>query len=200
VPLFSARPGGGRRQGRLRFGGHKALRRKQKTCANRTSNNRSHTYLSCRTQQTELQLSLKTVIIWLMRRQIFCLFCHYYFSFYRSSVSCPLRRAQTSKKFSQWLAKTMALRNMATPQKTLKKGPLRRAALFPKLCVRGYIMPPMPPMPLMSGIAGAAPAGAGLSATIASVVINRPATEAASRRAVVTTLAGSTMPAAMRSQ
>ena len=42
----------------------------------------------------------------------------------------------------------------------------------------------------------AAPAGAGLSATMASVVISRPATEAASRNAVVTTLAGSTIPAA----
>ncbi|MEY2961088.1 MAG: hypothetical protein RLZ60_918, partial [Pseudomonadota bacterium] len=40
-----------------------------------------------------------------------------------------------------------------------------------------YIMPPMPPM---SGIAGAPPSFAGLSATIASVVISRPATDAAS--------------------
>jgi hypothetical protein len=41
-----------------------------------------------------------------------------------------------------------------------------------------YIMPPMPPIPPMSGIA-AAPSSAGASATIASVVIIKPAIEAA---------------------
>ena len=40
-------------------------------------------------------------------------------------------------------------------------------------------MPPMPPMPPPPGIAGAA-SFFGASATIASVVINRPATDAAS--------------------
>ena len=52
-------------------------------------------------------------------------------------------------------------------------------------------MPPMPPPP---GIAGAASFFGG-SATMASVVISRPATEAASCSAVRTTLAGSMMPA-----
>lgn len=48
-----------------------------------------------------------------------------------------------------------------------------------------YIMPPMPPMPPMSGIpAGGPPASlAGASATMASVVINKEAMEAASCRA-----------------
>ena len=51
--------------------------------------------------------------------------------------------------------------------------------------------PPMPPPP------GGMPIGAffsGFSATMASVVTSRPATEAASCRAVRTTLAGSMMP------
>ena len=56
-------------------------------------------------------------------------------------------------------------------------------------------MPPMPPPP---GIAGAG-LSFGTSATIASVVISRPATEAASCSAVRTTLAGSTMPASSMS-
>src|SRR3954464_14953000 len=50
-------------------------------------------------------------------------------------------------------------------------------------------MPPIPPMPPPPGIAGAA-ASFGSSATIASVVTRRPATEEASCRAVRTTLAG----------
>ena len=56
-------------------------------------------------------------------------------------------------------------------------------------------MPPMPPPP---GIAGGA-SFFGSSATIASVVMSRPATDAASCNAVRTTLAGSTMPASSRS-
>jgi len=53
----------------------------------------------------------------------------------------------------------------------------------------------MPPMPPMSGIPPpAAPAGAGRSATIASVVINNPAIDAASSKAVRVTLAGSMTP------
>ena len=70
--------------------------------------------------------------------------------------------------------------------------------LIPAIQVWGsYIpMPPIPPMPPISGIPPPpAPLGSGFSATIASVVISRPATEAASRRAVRTTLVGSTMPA-----
>jgi len=39
-----------------------------------------------------------------------------------------------------------------------------------------YIMPPIPPMPLISGIAEA---GSGMSATTASVVKNKAATDAA---------------------
>ena len=54
------------------------------------------------------------------------------------------------------------------PLKLVKAGP-------------AYIMAPIPPMPPISGMAGAAAAaGAGLSATIASVVISRQATDAAS--------------------
>jgi hypothetical protein len=51
-------------------------------------------------------------------------------------------------------------------------------------------MPPIPP----PGIAGAAGSFFGTSATIASVVISRPAIKAASCRAVRTTLVGSIMP------
>src|SRR5271157_5940381 len=51
-------------------------------------------------------------------------------------------------------------------------------------------MPPMPPPP---GMAGAL--FFGVSATMASVVIMRPATDAASCSATRTTFAGSTMPA-----
>ena len=55
-----------------------------------------------------------------------------------------------------------------------------------------YIMPPMPPMSGMPPPAGAS--SFGLSATIASVVMRSEATEAASSRAVRTTLAGSITP------
>ena len=55
-------------------------------------------------------------------------------------------------------------------------------------------MPPMPPPP---GIAGA-DSFFGISAIMASVVMRRPATEAASCRAVRTTLVGSMMPFWMR--
>ncbi len=58
-------------------------------------------------------------------------------------------------------------------------------------------MPPMPPMP-PPGMAGA-DAGFGSSATIASVVMSSEATDAASIRAVRTTLVGSMMPAFTRS-
>ena len=57
-------------------------------------------------------------------------------------------------------------------------------------------MPPMPPPPPPIGIAGFS---FGTSATIASVVMRSPATEAASCSAVRTTLAGSTMPASIMS-
>ena len=57
-------------------------------------------------------------------------------------------------------------------------------------------MSPMPPPP---GIAGAAEPFFGASTTAASVVISRPATEAASCSAVRTTLAGSITPWATRS-
>ncbi len=56
-------------------------------------------------------------------------------------------------------------------------------------------MPPMPPMPPISGMAGMAGLSSGFSATMASVVIIRPATEAASSKAVRTTLVGSMIPA-----
>ena len=78
---------------------------------------------------------------------------------------------------------------------------LRHApALVRKVCnfsgagVDQKSMPPMPP----AGMAGAA-SFLGLSAIIASVVMSRPATEAASWRAQRTTLVGSMMPAAYMS-
>src|SRR6187200_1958979 len=55
-------------------------------------------------------------------------------------------------------------------------------------------MPPIPPMPPPPGIAGAA-SFLGASAIIASVVMRRPATDAASWSAARTTFAGSTIPA-----
>jgi hypothetical protein len=58
-------------------------------------------------------------------------------------------------------------------------------------------MPPMPPI-APGGMPGA-PLGSGLSATIASVVINSPAIEAASCNATRTTLVGSIIPAATMS-
>lgn len=74
-----------------------------------------------------------------------------------------------------------------------KKGSLSGA--FHLAVIRGfrtlyYIMPPMPPM---SGIAGFS--GSGLSAITASVVRNKPATEAAYCNAERVTFAGSTIPA-----
>jgi len=59
-------------------------------------------------------------------------------------------------------------------------------------------MPPMPPMPPISGMPPPAPppdAGSGLSATIASVVIRSPATDAAFCKADLTTFVGSITPA-----
>src|SRR5260370_26906317 len=56
----------------------------------------------------------------------------------------------------------------------------------------------MPPMPPPGGMPGA-PLGSGLSPTIASVVINSPATEAASCSATRPTLVGSMIPAATMS-
>ncbi len=58
-------------------------------------------------------------------------------------------------------------------------------------------MSPMPPMPPPPGIGG--DFFSGFSAIIASVVISRPAIEAASCSAMRTTLVGSTMPALIRS-
>jgi polynucleotide 5'-kinase involved in rRNA processing len=54
-------------------------------------------------------------------------------------------------------------------------------------------------MPPISGIAGAG-LSSGASATIASVVINNPATEAASCSAVLTTFVGSIIPAETKLQ
>ena len=48
-------------------------------------------------------------------------------------------------------------------------------------------MPPMPPMPPPGGIAGIAGFGSGFSATMASVVTSKPATDAASCSACLTT-------------
>ena len=58
----------------------------------------------------------------------------------------------------------------------------------------------MPPMPPISGIAGADDLSSGLSVIIASVVVNRAATDTASIKAVLTTLVGSTIPALTKSQ
>mmetsp|Transcript_63806 Transcript_63806/g.183285 ORF Transcript_63806/g.183285 Transcript_63806/m.183285 type:complete len:234 (-) Transcript_63806:1717-2418(-) len=63
-------------------------------------------------------------------------------------------------------------------------------------------MPPMPPIPSMPPPGGPpeeAKANPGRSVTITSVVSSMPAIEAALTKALVTTLAGSTTPAAMRS-
>ena len=58
-------------------------------------------------------------------------------------------------------------------------------------------MPPIPPMPPpIGGIAGPASFSSGLSAIIASVVINNPAIEAASWNAYLTTFVGSIIPLA----
>jgi drug/metabolite transporter (DMT)-like permease len=57
----------------------------------------------------------------------------------------------------------------------------------------------IPPMPPPGGPPAGAPFGSGRSATIASVVISKEATEAASCSAVRTTLVGSMMPATTRS-
>jgi len=54
-------------------------------------------------------------------------------------------------------------------------------------------MPPIPPIPPI-GLAGAYPAGTYSSTIIASVVIINEATEAASYKAVLTTLVGSMIP------
>mmetsp|Transcript_26592 Transcript_26592/g.106495 ORF Transcript_26592/g.106495 Transcript_26592/m.106495 type:complete len:213 (+) Transcript_26592:310-948(+) len=65
---------------------------------------------------------------------------------------------------------------------------------------RAHIMPPMPPMPAIGSGAGApAAGGSGASATKASAVIMSDATDWASRSAVLTTLAGSMMPASYMS-
>src|SRR6476620_5736525 len=56
-------------------------------------------------------------------------------------------------------------------------------------------MPPIPP----PGMSGEPKSFFGLSATIASVVTSRPATELASCKATLTTLAGSMMPFPIRS-
>jgi len=66
---------------------------------------------------------------------------------------------------------------------------------------RNYIipgMPPIPPIPPISGIPPAPPSS-GASATIASVVIIKPATEPAACNAVRVTLAGSRIPIASMS-
>jgi len=60
--------------------------------------------------------------------------------------------------------------------------------------------PPIPPMPPISGIAGAEDLSSGLSVIMASVVVNKAATETASIKAVRTTLVGSTIPALTKSQ
>ena len=57
----------------------------------------------------------------------------------------------------------------------------------------------MPPIPPISGIAGIAGLSSGRSPIIASVVISRLATDAASCKAVLTTLVGSIIPAFTRS-
>jgi len=66
------------------------------------------------------------------------------------------------------------------------------------ICLGLYGWAQKPPMPPMSGIAGIAGLSSGFSAIAASVVIRRPETEAASCRAMRTTLVGSITPAATR--
>lgn len=60
-------------------------------------------------------------------------------------------------------------------------------------------MPPMPPMPPMSGMPAAGASSFGASATMASVVSSRDATEAAFCRAVRVTLVGSRIPISIMS-
>src|SRR5918996_2480354 len=81
-----------------------------------------------------------------------------------------------------------------------KKGPLieRPFDLNPELADYIMSMPPMPPMP-PCGMCICSSFFFGDSATPASVVTRRPATEAASCSAVRTTLAGSMMPFWIRS-
>ena len=55
-------------------------------------------------------------------------------------------------------------------------------------------IPPMPPMPPPAGIPPPAASFLGASAIIASVVMSRPAIDAASWSATLTTFAGSTTP------
>src|SRR5262249_24894130 len=81
---------------------------------------------------------------------------------------------------------TVALERRLVPK---QKG--RLSAAF-STSVQADQKPMPPPMPPPGGIAGAG--SFGNSATIASVVTSKPATEAASCRAARTTLAGSTMP------
>jgi hypothetical protein len=92
----------GFRQGGYILRSHEAGGGKQKTCAQNAGNDQSHTNPFSGTQPTDVQIRLGGVTIWLMIWQFFCRLRHS--SFY--SV-CPLRRAQTSKNLSPWLAKSI---------------------------------------------------------------------------------------------
>src|SRR5690606_9138816 len=85
-----------------------------------------------------------------------------------------------------------------TPARRKKRSPAQGGASVQQRGRSAYIMPPMPPMPPMSGMAGAA-LSSGRSATTASVVIIRPAMEAAACSALRVTLAGSRMPISIMS-
>src|SRR5215468_11196734 len=80
---------------------------------------------------------------------------------------------------------------------------MKKARLAPRPIVvagtRGPDQKSIPPMPPPGGIGGGGVCFFGASATMASVVTNRPATDAASCSAARTTLAGSTMPLSTRS-
>ncbi len=61
-----------------------------------------------------------------------------------------------------------------------KSWQIAQRSRFDKKAINFYIMPPIPPpIPPISGAPPPAPAGSGLSATIASVVIIKPETDAA---------------------
>jgi len=87
----------------------------------------------------------------------------------------------------------LGVHDIMAPNKQ-KKGRGSRRALFQIRRMVGTDQKSIPPMPPPPGIAGAGDCFFGASATIASVVTSRPATEAASCKAARTTLAGSTMP------
>ena len=101
---------------------------------------------------------------------------------------------QTAGRFLEGAAVGVSRHRLIRKSVTREKGrPERRPLVLRAQTSADYIMPPMPPM---SGMPAPAPLPSfcGLSATIASVVISRPAIEEASSSAVRTTFAGSMTP------